>query len=59
MSHDSKLPDDVITPVLPPIVPSPSFPLPRMQRVQRGGSLENQSSTPGPVSTTGHLILTR
>ncbi|XP_020625201.1 ankyrin repeat and SAM domain-containing protein 6-like isoform X2 [Orbicella faveolata] len=49
VSHDSKLPDDVITPVLPPIVPSPSFPLPRIQRVQRGGSLENQSTSQGPV----------
>lgn len=55
VSHDSKLPDDVITPVLPPIVPSPSFPLPRIQRVQRGGSLENQSTSQGPVSTPLHF----
>lgn len=55
MSHDSKLPDDVITPVLPPICPSPSFPLPRMQRVQRVGSLENQSSSQGPVSAPLHF----
>ena len=55
VSHDSKLPDDVITPVLPPILPSPSFPLPRMQRVQRGGSLENPSTSQGAVSTPIHF----
>lgn len=55
VSHDSKLPDDVITPVLPPVLPSPSFPLPRMQRVQRGGSLENPSTSQGAVSTPTHF----
>lgn len=55
VSHDSKLPDDVITPVLPPILPSPSFPLPRIQRVQRGGSLENPSTSQGAVSTPIHF----
>lgn len=54
VSHDSKLPDDVITPVLPPILPSPSFPLPRMQRVQRGGSLENPSTSQGLSSVSAY-----
>ena len=53
MSHNSKLPDDVVTPVLPPILPSPSFELPRIQRVQRSSSLDNQSTSQGPVSNDG------
>ncbi|KAJ7388025.1 hypothetical protein OS493_040300 [Desmophyllum pertusum] len=49
VAHNSKLPDDVITPVLPPILPSPSFELPRIQRHQHSNNLDNQSTPQGPV----------
>ena len=51
VSHVSKLPDDVITPVVPPPLPSSSFELPRMQRRQHKDSLENQSTPQHQVRT--------
>ncbi|XP_078367744.1 ankyrin repeat and SAM domain-containing protein 6-like isoform X2 [Oculina patagonica] len=54
VSHNSKLPDDVITPVQPPILPSPSFELPRIQRVQRSSSLDGQSTSQGPSSVSAY-----
>ena len=50
VSHSNKLPDDVIGPVLPPILPSPSFELPRIQRQQHSNSLDDPSLPERPVS---------
>ncbi|RMX58040.1 hypothetical protein pdam_00013425 [Pocillopora damicornis] len=49
VSHSNKLPDDVIGPVLPPILPSPSFELPRIQRQQHSNSLDDPSLPERPV----------
>jgi len=54
VSHVTKLPDDVITPVLPPPLPSSSFELPRMQRRQHNDNLDDQSTPQGPSSISAY-----
>lgn len=54
VSHVDKLPDDVITPVVPPPLPSSSFELPRMQRRQRSDNLGNQSAPQHPSSISAY-----
>ncbi|CAH3042171.1 unnamed protein product [Pocillopora meandrina] len=54
VSHSNKLPDDVIGPVLPPILPSPSFELPRIQRQQHSNSLDDPSLPERPSSVSAY-----
>ena len=50
MSHVTKLPDDVITPVVPPPLPSSSFELPSLQHHHHNSSVEKGSRAGRPVS---------
>ena len=51
MSHVTKLPDDVITPVIPPPLPSPAFELPMIHRPQHSNDLQTPTTPTGPVSS--------
>ena len=51
VSHVTKLPDDVITPVIPPPLPSPAFELPMIHRPQHSNDLQTPTTPTGPVSS--------
>ncbi|XP_067055721.1 ankyrin repeat and SAM domain-containing protein 6-like [Acropora muricata] len=53
VSHVTKLPDDVITPVIPPPLPSSSFELPSLQH-HRNGSVEKGSRAGHPSSISAY-----
>ncbi|XP_015751665.1 PREDICTED: ankyrin repeat and SAM domain-containing protein 6-like [Acropora digitifera] len=54
VSHVTKLPDDVITPVVPPPLPSSSFELPSLQHHNRNGSVEKGSRAGHPSSISAY-----
>ncbi|XP_068696980.1 ankyrin repeat and SAM domain-containing protein 6-like isoform X2 [Montipora capricornis] len=58
VSHVTKLPDDVITPVVPPPLPSSSFELPSMQRRQHNDNLEEVSRPqyPSNISSNSSVL---
>lgn len=57
VSHVTKLPDDVITPVVPPPLPSSSFELPSMQRRQHDNLEEvSRPQHPSNISSNSSVL---
>lgn len=54
VSHVTKLPDDVITPVIPPPLPSPAFELPMIHRPQHSNDLQTPTTPTGPSSVSAY-----